>query len=297
MKNIRAKYLTGQLPTAKNLQRYKVKRTPICPCCKKHPDGGHHAVAWCPSIQGMVQDKHNEAVRIITQAIAEGDKGAHQIAYNDGGAPHKWIHSVAGDLYRSIRDIPDELISQEELRQCGSRPDIILYRKQQAKRRGSRYSTARPAEITVIEIKYVRDTDPTTNAKDPHAQHITLYNALREKHPTAELRKSILLLGVAGTVYTQHTLRELDRVGVRGQHQKKTVIKLQKAAIKALHATWQQRMKIISNSHQQGVKTPPTQSCTCPKGCPKNPSRPEGRRNIRGGDHRDVGGGRHDDMG
>ena len=38
MKNIRAKYLTGQLPTAKNLQRYKVKRTPICPCCKKHPD-------------------------------------------------------------------------------------------------------------------------------------------------------------------------------------------------------------------------------------------------------------------
>ena len=297
MKNIRAKYLTGQLPTAKNLQRYKVKRTPICPCCKKHPDGGHHAVAWCPSIQGMVQDKHNEAVRIITQAIAEGDKGAHQIAYNDGGAPHKWIHSGAGDLYRSIRDIPDELISQEELRQCGSRPDIILYRKQQTKRRGSRYSTARPAEITVIEIKYVRDTDPTTNAKDPHAQHRTLYNALREKHPTAELRKIILLLGVAGTVYTQHTLRELDRVGVRGQHQKKTVIKLQKAAIKALHATWQQRMKIISNSHQQGVKTPPTQSCTCPKGCPKNPSRPEGRRNIRGGDHRDVGGGRHDDMG
>jgi hypothetical protein len=32
MKNTRTKYLTGQLPTAKNLCRYKVKKTPLCPC-------------------------------------------------------------------------------------------------------------------------------------------------------------------------------------------------------------------------------------------------------------------------
>ena len=110
MKCTRAKYLTGQLPTAKNLQRYKAKKSPICPCCKKHRDGGHHAVAWCPAIQGMVRDKHNAAVRIITKAIAEGDKGAHQIVYNDGGAPQKWTKSGQGDLRRTIQDIQKDLI-------------------------------------------------------------------------------------------------------------------------------------------------------------------------------------------
>ena len=75
MKNTRIKYLTGQLPTAKNLKRYKKRKSYICPCCNKHPDSGHHAVAWCPGIMPMVQDKHNTAVRIITKAIASGDRG------------------------------------------------------------------------------------------------------------------------------------------------------------------------------------------------------------------------------
>jgi hypothetical protein len=34
MKNTRIKYLTGQLPTAKNLCRYKAKKTPLCPSAK-----------------------------------------------------------------------------------------------------------------------------------------------------------------------------------------------------------------------------------------------------------------------
>jgi hypothetical protein len=96
MKNTRIKYLTGQLPTAKNLYRYKLKKTPLCPCCKKHPDGGHHAVACCPAIMGMVQEKHNKVVRCITKAIAQGDKGAHQIAYTDGGGYQKWAAGQSG---------------------------------------------------------------------------------------------------------------------------------------------------------------------------------------------------------
>ena len=37
----------------------------------------------CP---GIMQDKHNTAlVRIITKAIASGDRGADSIVYNDGG--------------------------------------------------------------------------------------------------------------------------------------------------------------------------------------------------------------------
>ena len=178
-RNTRAKYLSGQLPTAKNLHRYRVKKTPICPCCRQHMDGGHHAVAWCPAIQGMVREKHNEAVRIITKAIAEGDKGASEIVYNDGGAPQKWSKNGTGQLHRSAKDIPAELLTPEEFKNCGSRPDIILYRKKQLKKSKDGYRTSRPAEITLVEIKFVRDTDLANNARDPHAQHRKLFDIQR----------------------------------------------------------------------------------------------------------------------
>ena len=101
MKNTRIKYLTGQLPTAKNLKRYKKRKSDTCPCCNKHPDSGHHAVAWCPGIMPMVQDKHNTAVRIITKAIASGDRGADSIVYNDGGNAAKWARSGAAHLHKT----------------------------------------------------------------------------------------------------------------------------------------------------------------------------------------------------
>jgi hypothetical protein len=129
MKNTRTKYLTGQLPTAKNLCRYKVKKTPLCPCSKVHPDSGHHAVAWCPAIMGMVQEKHNKVVRCITKAIAQGDKGAHHIAYTDGGQYQKWADNQAPKLHRPMNNLPRDLITPEELRQCKSKPDIIMYQE------------------------------------------------------------------------------------------------------------------------------------------------------------------------
>ena len=93
MKNTRIKYLTGQLPTAKKLKRYKKRKSDTCPCCNKHPDqwtpcsrvdGAPESCPWCE------QDKHNTAVRIITKAIASGDRGADSIVYNDGGNAAKW---------------------------------------------------------------------------------------------------------------------------------------------------------------------------------------------------------------
>jgi hypothetical protein len=106
MKNTRIKYLTGQLPTANILMRYKKMKSDLCPCCNRLPDSGHHAVAWCPGIMPpmahtlhWVQDKHNTAVRIITKAIASGDRGADSIVYNDGGIATKWAQSGAAHLH------------------------------------------------------------------------------------------------------------------------------------------------------------------------------------------------------
>jgi ribonuclease HI len=330
MKNTRIKYLTGQLPTAKNLARYKILKSPMCPCCKKHPDSGHHAVAWCPALLGMVQDKHNAAVRIITKAIAEGDKGAHHIVYNDGGAKSKWETAGMGDLYRTLQDIPADLLSQEELKKTGSRPDIILYRRTHTKRSPTGRKITKPAEIIVVEVKFVRDSDPTSTAKNPCIQHQRLMVALGKKHPQATISQSTILLGVAGTVYNPYTIQPLERVGVKGLHQKRTVLKLQTLAINELHATWKQRQTLIHRNTQQGPNSLPlsknnAQSLPKPDaGLPRCPSkgpalrRPKkthrhqeihlGQRDapqitiptatplrggggIRGGDFRDVGGG------
>jgi hypothetical protein len=225
MKCTRAKYLTGQLPTAKNLQRYKRKKTALCPCCKKHQDSGHHAIAWCPAIQPLVQEKHNAAVRIITKAIAQGDVGAHQIVYNDGGNAQKWANMGVQELHRKVSDIPNELISKEDFQACGSRPDIILFRRKQVQRDGG-HNTTSPAEITLVEIKYVRDTDPARTARSPHEQHKKLYEQLRGRHPNATINRRIILLGVAGAVYNEHTVRQLEQLGVRSQHLNRTVLKL-----------------------------------------------------------------------
>jgi len=206
MKCTRAKYLTGQLPTGKNLKRYRKRKSDICLCCKKHKDGGHHAVAWCPGIQACVQEKHNAAVRIITKAIANGDLGADGIVYNDGGSASKWLKAGAPQLHRSVSDIPRDLLPREDFQSCRSRPDIILYRRRALRRSENGQWRAKPAQITLVEVKYVRDTDPSRTMRDPFTQHNKMYDKIRERHPAADVRRLVVLLGVAGSIYTQYLI-------------------------------------------------------------------------------------------
>jgi ribonuclease HI len=258
MKCTRAKYLTGQLPTAKNLQRYKVCKTSLCPCCRKYPDGGHHAVAWCPAIMGLVQDKHNTAVRIITKAIAHGDLGADSIVYNDGGSEPKWSQEGIAHLYKSAQDIPPSLLTPAQLQACKSRPDIILYRPRSTTRTPEGQLRIKAAAITLVEVKYTRDTDPSRTMRDPHAQHSRMHELLRSRHPTAIIERRNIILGVAGAIYTEATIRQLELLGVRGQHLRSTVHKLQRHAIQALHNIWRARQEKIrrGRTQQQSVDAP-----------------------------------------
>ena len=286
MKNTRVKYLTGQLPTAKNLQRYGKCRSNICPCCKKHPDGGHHAVAWCPAVSGLVQEKHNKAVRIITKAIAQGDMGADSIVYNDGGSASKWARAGVAELHRTRKHIPRDLISQKEFQGCNSRPDIILYRRRQIRKTPEGQWRTTPAVVMLVEIKYTRDTDPSRTMRDPFKQHSELHKLLRERHPSATIERRSIILGVAGALYKECTIRQLELLGVRGTHLHSTAHKLQRHAIQALHETWKARQEKIYKG---------------PANEPGNRASPVGRPQFlgggvrqggrEGGDERDVGGG------
>ena len=286
MKNTRVKYLTGQLPTAKNLQRYGKCRSNICPCCKKHPDGGHHAVAWCPAISGLVQEKHNNAVRIITKAIAQGDMGADSIVYNDGGSAIKWARAGAAELHRTRQQIPRDLISQEEFLACRSRPDIILYRRRQIQKTPEGQWQTIPAKVTLVEVKYTRDTDPSRTMRDPCMQHSQLHRLIRERHPSATIERRSIILGVAGAVYKECTIRQLELLGVRGTHLHSTAHKLQRHAIQALHGTWRTRQDKIyrGRAHEPENRASPV-------GMSQSLGGGVRQGGEAGGDERDVGGG------
>ena len=66
------------------------------------------------------------------------------------------------------------------------------------------------AEITLVEVKYTRDTDPSRTMRDPHAQHSRMHELLRGRHPTAIIERRNIKLGVAGAIYTEATIRQLE---------------------------------------------------------------------------------------
>ena len=45
------------------------------------------------------------------------------------------------------------------------------------------------AQITLIEVKYTRDTDPSRTHQDPYQQHESLYHILRKTHPSAIIER------------------------------------------------------------------------------------------------------------
>jgi hypothetical protein len=169
---------------------------------------------------GLVQDKHNTAVRIITKAIAHGDLGADSIVYNDGGSEPKWSPEGIAHLYKSAQDIPSSLLTPAaQLQACKSRPDIILYRPRSTTRTPEGQLRINAAAITLVEVKYTRDTDPSRTMRDPHAQHSCMHQTvLRSRHPTAIIERRNIILGVAGAIYTEATRRQLELLGVGGQH-------------------------------------------------------------------------------
>ena len=180
------------------------------------------------------------------------------------GSAAKWQQSGAGHLHRTMADIPTEVITRAAFLECRSRPDIILYRPKQTVRSTDGQWTTKPAEITLIEVKYTRDTDPTRSMRDPYGQHNKLYKTLEQRHPSACIDKKVIILGVAGTVFTYDTVSPLERMGVRGNHLKNTIHKLQRHAIQTLHSIWRSRQdKIRNGKHNTGdsdrSRTPPVE--------------------------------------
>jgi hypothetical protein len=144
-----------------------------------------------------------------------------------------------------VGDIPTDLLPKAQMQAAGSRPDIVLYRRKSVKRTPEGQWITSPAQIALVEIKYTRDTDPSRTHTDPYKQHERFYQLLRRRHPSAIIERKSIILGIAGAVFDQATVRPLESIGIKGSLLRSCVHKLQRHAIQSLHGIWKARQEKI----------------------------------------------------
>lgn len=235
-------YRYGALPTQKLMYRMGKAITQNCLLCNQ-PDGGHHAVSGCPSLFKAAILRHHDAGAEILSAIAKGERGG-EILLSDVGArkrlpeaerPQPTSHCrIPGDqcLPSSIpRDI------QQVLHNCESIPDILMYSHEPSSRQ--------PHTFTIVEIKYCRDTDITTQTSRAQAQHEALANNIKMADSNAVVIRHNLMLGVAGSIYKSFA-SDMEQLGVQGKALKGLLTKLHYQSVKHLGKIWKYRAAMIA---------------------------------------------------
>jgi ribonuclease HI len=230
-------YRSGQLYNNKLGKRWGHTTTDLCPLCGQ-ADGGHHIASGCKRLYKAYTARHHQAGRIILKAIL---KGAHQadVAYSDLGAPPK----LARDYIPKVD--PRHQIS---LPKKSSKPDIILARKTANQRDP-------PARITLVEIKYCRDTDPTQQLEKARKQHAQLQQHLRETRKT-EVDIIPVLLGTSGAIYNAWTKEALTKLGVEGEPRNRALKDLHFHAVRSLRSITSMRRKLERRRMRQGTPNP-----------------------------------------
>jgi hypothetical protein len=248
-------YRYGGLNTAKLRHRMKVVPTPNCALCGQM-DGGHHSMSGCPHMSGMYIERHNQAGRIMLQALLRGGRGADVVMHDIGHghndellqgatAPHAsfttrippWVYS------RSRRGRPSDA---EKQKWDKFRPDMLLVA-------GTDKKPVRRREVDVVEIKYCRDTDRSQQEARARMQHDapqssdnteSLLQSLQEVgYRPCKIRLHVILLGVGGTIYhSMHTA--MKQLGLNKQASDRLAGKLHKHATvyarKIMQTKWNQ---------------------------------------------------------
>ena len=107
-----------------------------------------------------------------------------------------------------------------------TRPDIALASTSQSQ-------PGRISNITLVELKYCRDSDITPQLDRATCQHQALAAHLSQLHQCSTQTLPILL-GVSGAIYSMHTAGALQQLGVRGSLLKTTLRRLHTQAIQSL---------------------------------------------------------------
>jgi hypothetical protein len=204
----------------------------------------------------MVTERHNAAGRMIAKAVSKGAQGGNIVSIDVGCAAR--VQATGIDTAEmSTRHLPEWLVPDDmraALRNSGSesRPDMVLV----AAHKDAHWTAAdkHPSTlewdqrvVTTVEIKFCVDTSYNTQLEAANAQHTKLHELLTARG--SHVSHIAILLGIGGTIYTEHTKQQLAQLGIAPTQLTKLLSKLNRLA-----ATWAGALVSTRRQLEQAVK-------------------------------------------
>ena len=257
----------GTLWSKKMAFRCQQSNTMKCPLCGLI-DGGEHISGGCrhASMERMYTERHNSTGRILLRAISKGNMGADLVMADLGsaekcekdGAPVLQLRHVPADMLPLKLPAPQQQAGapEEEAKAGGKKklqPDAMIVQNSES---GAKHEQI----IYIIEFKFCRDTKPEDQLQACNTQHQELIEKLVAKGtPRKNIKLIPILVGHSGTVYIEHTLRAIEKLGVNMFHAKKCATKMHVEAIRQLHSIVKTRRYLEhltpGNDNGGGTKT------------------------------------------
>jgi hypothetical protein len=188
----------------------------------------------------MYTARHNAAGRLILKGILKYSTTHYQLLSTDCGSSHKWAHTTKSNRLPTAHipppthfDTPQK--TNHKLLLHSSRPDLTLCTPLPNGRK----------HITIVELKFTKDTNHEETLCRARAQHQQLMTYLSELgHKTTLIP---ILLGNGGTIFNIHTFQALKNLGIPTPQIGKMCKKLHILALHHLHSIVSLRRQLESS--------------------------------------------------
>jgi hypothetical protein len=191
--------------------------------------------------------RHDNAVRIIQQAIAKGDKGGCYMVMDAG---------KLADLPEGVhgKRIPEWMLPDIDAEQRERLRPVIMFVPGMTHRGMHGRSTSaisamkRRHPITIFEVGYTSDTRYTEKLAEKRAQHAVLVHALQAAGwQVRDNEAQVIALGAGGTIYSS-TKKILMDAGVPRASIKRALTKLHRNSVIMGHAAVVNRRQLETAS-------------------------------------------------
>ena len=225
----------GVLWSSKRARMMGLRTDSKCPLCHQE-DGGSHIAPGCQhkTMEKMYTARHNALSRQVLKCIQKGSLGGHIVSADVG---RQELCETDRVKWAACNHVPEWLLTRPpgvtqaahtaQLQKL--KPDVLL-----ACPTNDTATTEGPAQVYIVEIKTCIDTRHTDQLEHARTQHTDLANMLAAHNHT--VLTVPILVGVTGTIYTEHTLQALTKLGVTHDQARACCQKLHTMAINQLHS-------------------------------------------------------------
>jgi ribonuclease HI len=254
-KRLALQYRNDNLYNQKHAFRWKRATNPNCLCCGSPDSATHMLQGPCTETHSaMVTNRHHGAVGLVAKAVLKGARGGN-LRFADISAE---VASRIGMDHKGLDRWPNlktTLTGLEKTR--SSRPDMVLVEECGRDRKIS--------HVTLVEVKYCADTNWLTRIEQAREQHAALETLIRDsltRHkrlrtgewkatPThAQVEVVVLLIGVTGTTYKEHTLDPLvKKLGLSNEQASRLLAKLTRHSLEHAIQLRKHRYHTLHTSH------------------------------------------------